>query len=174
LDALEWEPADADIVAFCDASLKGLGFYFPAVGLGYQSKPPANAPEDLIFYYEAFCVCWCLHQIAHLVRVNGRVNVRKVTIWTDNSNTYDIFHSLRALPLYNEILKSSVDILIANNFQLRVMLLPGKKNVVADALSRWKNDIALANHAGLLIDGTKDLPDIPYTPPRVTLGAAKK
>jgi hypothetical protein len=29
LEAVDWEPEDADIIAFCDASLKGLGFYFP-------------------------------------------------------------------------------------------------------------------------------------------------
>ncbi|KAJ7905963.1 hypothetical protein B0H13DRAFT_1515626, partial [Mycena leptocephala] len=92
-----------------------LGFYFPAAGLGYQSKPPPNAPKDRIFYYEAFCVCWCLHQIADLVRANGRTSVRKITIWTDNSNTYNIFNSLHARPLCNEILKSAVDVLISNN-----------------------------------------------------------
>ncbi|KAJ7835710.1 hypothetical protein B0H13DRAFT_1582799, partial [Mycena leptocephala] len=86
-----------------------------------------------IFYIEAYCVYWCLHQIADLVRENGNVRVRKITIWTKNSNAFDIFNSLHAKPFYNEILKSAVDILIANDFQLRV-LLPSKKNVVADAL----------------------------------------
>jgi hypothetical protein len=100
-----------------------------------------------------------------------------VSIWTDNQNTFDIFNSLCALPLYNEILKSAVDVLISSNFQLRVLLLPGKKNVVADALSRWKNVDALAVHPDLLIDTLSILPTIPYvrhTPPRVTLGAGKK
>ncbi|KAJ6456810.1 hypothetical protein DFH09DRAFT_869013, partial [Mycena vulgaris] len=123
-----------------------LGIYIPAAGLGYQAKPPVDAPDDVIFYFEAFCVCWCLHQIAHLVNANGNVSVRWITIWTDNSNTYSIFNSLRALPMYNEILKSAVDVLIANKFQLRVLLIPGKKNVVADALSRWHNDTAYEHH----------------------------
>ncbi|KAJ7607842.1 hypothetical protein DFH06DRAFT_1018242, partial [Mycena polygramma] len=131
---------------------------------------PNSRPDDLIFYFESFCVCWCLHQIAALVRSNGRTVVRKITIWTDNSNTYDIFNSLRAKPLYNEILKSSVDVLIANDFKLRVLLIPGKKNVVADALSRWRNDIALADHPDLLINTSAPLPIIPYRPPRETLG----
>ncbi|KAJ7044839.1 hypothetical protein C8F04DRAFT_1207029 [Mycena alexandri] len=135
LESLDWEPPDADIVAYCDASLKGLGIYFPLLGVGYQSKPPKAAPDNRIFYYEAFCICWCLHEISRLV-----------TIWTDSSNTYDMFNSLRALPLYNEILKSSIDVLIDNDFKLRVVLLPGKKNVVADALSRWKNADAIAYH----------------------------
>ncbi|KAJ6570340.1 hypothetical protein B0H10DRAFT_2168796 [Mycena sp. CBHHK59/15] len=174
LESLEWDPADADLVAYCDASLKGLGFYLPEVGLGYQAMPPTDGPNDLIFYYEALCVCWCLHQIADLVHDNGSVSIRRITIWTDNSNTYNIFNSLRALPLYNEILKSSVDVLLANNFQLRVLLIPGKKNVVADALSRWRSDIALEICPNLLINGSAALPDIPFTPPQDTLGADVK
>ncbi|KAJ6504436.1 hypothetical protein DFH09DRAFT_1335320 [Mycena vulgaris] len=165
LESLEWEPEEADIVAYCDASLKGLGIYIPAAGLGYQAKPPVDAPDDVIFYFEAFCVCWCLHQIAHLVNANGNVSVRWITIWTDNSNTYSIFNSLRALPMYNEILKSAVDVLIANKFQLRVLLIPGKKNVVADALSRWHNDTAYEHHPGLLIDTSTALPNILFFPP---------
>ncbi|KAJ7653829.1 hypothetical protein B0H17DRAFT_957174, partial [Mycena rosella] len=83
-------------------------------------------------------------------------------------------NSLRAKPLYNEILKYAVNILISNNFKLRVLLLPGKKNVVADALSRWRNDIATNTHPDLLIDGSRSLPQIPFTPPQTTLGAAEK
>ncbi|KAJ7040082.1 hypothetical protein C8F04DRAFT_948861 [Mycena alexandri] len=173
LESLDWEPADADVVAFCDASLKGLGFYIPAADIAFQSLPPSSGPSDRIFYYEAFCVCWCLHQIAALVRDSGKIKVRKITIWTDSSNTYDIFNTLRAKPLYNEILKSAVDVLIANEFKLRVQLLPGKKNVVADALSRWRNDLALASHPNLEIYDSCVLPNIPL-PPRDTLGAEEK
>ncbi|KAJ7934530.1 hypothetical protein B0H13DRAFT_2488363 [Mycena leptocephala] len=155
LESRDWDPAEADVTAYCDASLGGLGIYFPASRL-------------------AFCVCWCLHEIARLVRANGKVVVQKITIWTDNSNTYDIFNTLRAKPLYNEILKSSVDILLGNNFKLRVLLLPGKKNVVADALSRWENSNAVSFVPELIIDASRELPTIPFTPPRDTLGDAKK
>ncbi|KAJ7461000.1 hypothetical protein B0H11DRAFT_1736334 [Mycena galericulata] len=170
LESLAWDPADADVTAFCDASLSGLGFYFPEIGLGFQSAPPKAGPEDRIFYLEAFCVCWCLHQIADLARIGNGSAISTITIWTDNKNTFDIFNSLRAKPLYNEILKSAVDVLIANNFKLRVLLLPGKKNVVADALSRWKNNDAVRHHPGLIIDKSAPLPDIPFIPPRDKLG----
>ncbi|KAJ7938511.1 hypothetical protein B0H13DRAFT_1553862, partial [Mycena leptocephala] len=96
---------------------------------GYQSAPPAAAPDDLIFDFEGFCACCCLHQIVELVRKNGNVAVQKITIWTDNSNTFDIFNFLRAQPLYNEILKSAFDVHMDNNFKLRVLLLPAKKNM---------------------------------------------
>ncbi|KAJ7933113.1 hypothetical protein B0H13DRAFT_1592585, partial [Mycena leptocephala] len=133
-----------------------------------------NPPVDQIFYYEDFCVCWCFHEIARLVRASGKVVMRKITVWTDNSNTYDIFYSLRAKPLHNEILKSSVDVVLGNNFKLRVLLLPGKKNVVADALSRWENSNAISFVPELIIDGLRELPTIPVSPPRDTLGATEK
>ena len=176
LESLEWDPfKDADITAYCDASLIGIGFYFPASGVGYQSVPPTDAPAGLIFYFDAFCVAWCLHQIEFLHRINKNLSCRRITIWTDSKNTYDMFNSLRAKPLYNEILKFSIDILIRNDFQLRVLRLPGKKNVVADALSRWLNDDALAAYPELLIDSSQPLPDIPYyPPPRAALGATGK
>ncbi|KAJ7099889.1 hypothetical protein B0H15DRAFT_796637 [Mycena belliarum] len=168
LESMDWDVHDADVEAFCDASLGGLGIYFPAIGLGYQSAPPTVAPPaGVIFYLEALCVCWCLHRVADLVRRNGSVCVRRIAIWTDNENTFHIFSSLCAKPGYNEILKSSVDILLLNNFQLRVLLIPGKKNIVADTLSRWRNDIAIAGHSAkhpgstLLIDPDLSPPDVP-------------
>ncbi|KAJ7128842.1 hypothetical protein C8R46DRAFT_926217 [Mycena filopes] len=168
LESLDWDVRDADVEAFGDASLRGLGIYFPAAGLAYQSHLPAVIPPPgAIFYFEALCVCWCLHRIADLMRKNGSVQVRRIAIWTDNENTFNIFSSLRAKPAYNEILKSSVDVLIANKFQLRVLLIQGKKNVVADALSRWRNDVAIASHNAtypdnpLLIDASLSPPVIP-------------
>ncbi|KAJ7031754.1 hypothetical protein C8F04DRAFT_959875 [Mycena alexandri] len=168
LESLDWDVHEADVEAFCDASLSGLGIYFPAIGLGYQSNiPTAAPPPEVIFYFEALCVCWCLHRVADLVRQNGRVQARRIAIWTDNENTFHIFNSLRAKPGYNEILKSSVDVLIANRFQLRVLLIPGKQNIVADALSRWRNDIATAHHNAthpgnnLIIDSQLSPPEIP-------------
>jgi hypothetical protein len=168
LESLDWDVHEADVEAFCDASLGGLGIYFPAIGLGYQSNLPAvTPPPGVIFYFEALCVCWCIHRVADLVRQNGSVQVRRIAIWTDSENTFHIFNSLCAKPGYNEILKSSVDVLIANKFQLRVLLIQGKKNIVADALSRWRNDIATANHSAtypgdtLLIDSHISPPEIP-------------
>ncbi|KAJ7706776.1 hypothetical protein B0H17DRAFT_918613, partial [Mycena rosella] len=107
------------------------------------------APDDLIFYLEVFCVAWCLDLITDLVCANGTVVVCRIMIWTDNKNTFDIFNSLRMKPLYNEILKYAVNILINNNFKLHVLLLSGKKNVVANALSHWHNNVATNTHPGL-------------------------
>ena len=99
-------------------------------------------------------------------------------IYTDNSNTVDIFSSLRALPPYNHLLKTAVDILNLGRHDMRVLHVPGVDNAVADALSRadFQRAITLIpdlkvatfepwswspNHQGSLA----------FQPPRGTLGA---
>ncbi|PBK71385.1 hypothetical protein ARMSODRAFT_883689, partial [Armillaria solidipes] len=57
-----------------------------------------------------------------------------VTIWTDNSNTVNIFNSLKASPFYNLILKSAVDMMISHNIDLHVLHIPGSENDVVDTL----------------------------------------
>ncbi|KAJ6627570.1 hypothetical protein B0H10DRAFT_1779760, partial [Mycena sp. CBHHK59/15] len=137
-------------------------------------KPPTDAPQDKIFYFEAFRVCWCLHQVADLVQANGSVKVRTIANYTDNKNTFNIFHFLRAMPEYNKILKSSIDILISLNFSLHMLLVPWKKNIVTDTLSHWLNEDTVHAYPTLLIDAIKLLLIVPYTPPRVKLGSEKK
>jgi hypothetical protein len=58
-----------------------------------------------------------------------------------------------------------VDVLFTRGIDLRVIHFPGEQNVVADALSRWRADLALAAQPGLIIG--------PFTPPRDAPGAAK-
>lgn len=172
LEAIDWEPADADLVAYCDASLGGMGFYYPDLAVGCQSMPPEHAPPDNIFYLEALCVCWCIHHAVSMYN-DGDYTLSTLTVFTDSENTFHIFNSLKAKPIYNEILKSAVDILIKHKIKLRVMLVQGKQNIVADALSRWLNSIALANCSGLVLDEFP-VPHMPFTPPRSTLGLTKK
>jgi len=58
-----------------------------------------------------------------------------LAILTDSSNTFNIFNTLHALPAYNPILITAVDLLISSGIQLRVFHIPRNKNKVADALS---------------------------------------
>lgn len=167
IKTIDFDPRNANLIIYCDASTHGdgrggMGFYFPSMGLGYQSELPAGIRDDLkIFFYEALCVCSALHRAATFLPKGARL-----TIYTDSSNSVDIFNSLKALPAYNDILKSSVDVLLLHDIELRVLHVPGKLNSVADAISRWKNSVAVALVPGLSIH--------PFTPPRDALGAAKK
>ncbi|KIL56347.1 hypothetical protein M378DRAFT_64217, partial [Amanita muscaria Koide BX008] len=40
MESIAWRPSEADYVFFCDASLSGLGCYFPAALCGFQAVPP--------------------------------------------------------------------------------------------------------------------------------------
>ncbi|KAJ7163855.1 hypothetical protein C8R43DRAFT_1086249 [Mycena crocata] len=167
IQCVDFHPDDANLVIYCDASTHGagkggMGFYIPSMCLGFQSELPSDIDPSLkIFFYEALCVCAALHRAAILLPKGSRL-----TIYTDSSNSVDIFNSLKALPAYNDILKSSVDIQLEHGIELRVLHVPGKFNSVADSISRWKNVLAAELVPGLTIH--------PFTPPQNALGAAKK
>jgi hypothetical protein len=142
--SMTWTPSLADFVIYCDACPEGMGFWYPVSKDGYFAPTPVNVPTDVIFYFEALSV---LSALAHVQSKAPKGS--KILIYTDNTNTVDIFRTLRCLPPYNNLLKSAVDILIKNDFSLRVLHVPGEENVVADALSRVKFSIALIHEPNL-------------------------
>ena len=165
LQSVDWDLESADVTAYCDASLNGLGFWFPGFNAGFWSSVPEDPPKDTIFYFEALSV---LSAILHSTSFGSPVS--KLVIYTDNMNTVQMFNSLSALPQYNEIIKAAVDHMISdldNHIQLRVMHISGNLNTVADALSR-----------GLLHTVIDNVPNIvihTFSPPRFRreLGARK-
>ena len=76
----------------------------------------------------------------------------KILIYIDNSNLVDIFYTLCCLPSYNPLLKAAVDILIRNDYSLRVLHVPGEENIVVDALSHIRFSIALNSEPNLKLD----------------------
>ncbi len=134
-DSMDWDPVvNTTITVLCDACLDGMGFWIPKIACGFICPTP-NLPEgeEVIFFFEALCVCAAIHWVANTLSPELR---KHVTIFTDNTNTVDIFNSLRASPNYNPILKSAVDVMILHSIDLRVLHIPGSENDVADALSR--------------------------------------
>ena len=174
LRSVYWGVDEATLTIYCDACPEGMGFWYPSLNLGFYSLTPYHEHPDLIFYFEALCVHSALFD-AH--RRTGTQTEGRFVIYTDNSNTVDIFSSLRALPPYNHLLKTAVDILNLGNNDMRVLHVPGVDNAVADALSRADFDRALTLTPGLHIlnfDPWSWSPDsrgsLTFQPPRGTLG----
>ncbi|KAF5379704.1 hypothetical protein D9615_005677 [Tricholomella constricta] len=148
---------------YTDASGVGMGFWSPSRNMGFHSAINERDQCDKtkgIFYFEALAVTSALLWAAQL-----QPAPRRVVIFTDSLNTVDIFDSLRASPRYNPFLITAVDLLIRFRVQLSVRHIPGEENGVADALSRHKFDVARELSPGLTL--------LPFTPPRLTLGATQ-
>ncbi|KDR64848.1 hypothetical protein GALMADRAFT_82606, partial [Galerina marginata CBS 339.88] len=131
LRTLDWGVDNSDLTIYCDACMEGMGFWYPDHSLGYYSPVPDGIPTDFIFYYEALCVLSAFFHASEMSSAPLRI-----VIFTDNTNTVDIFNSMRGLPAYNYILRSSVDVRLRTDHQLRVLHVPGLENDVADAISR--------------------------------------
>ena len=157
---VEWGIHQADVVAFSDACMSGMGFFFVHSSAGFQCETPGDPPKDTIFYYEALAVASVVDAATRLPIVPTRL-----LIYSDNTNMVDIFHSLRSLPPYNDLLKHTVSLLINFNISLRVVHVPGEDNGIADALSRFDNTRATAACPDLSISA--------FQPPRVALGLDK-
>ena len=174
LKSVYWHMNDATLTIFCDACPAGMGFWYPELDITFYSPTPSYEHPDLIFYFEALCVHSALFDA---YRRSPPGTHGRFLIYTDNSNTVDIFSSLRALPPYNHLLKSAIDILNDNDSDLRVLHVSGVDNAVADALSRADFQRAVDSVPQLKIsqfepwswchgaDGS-----LSFKPPRGTLG----
>ena len=138
LKSFTWTPNSADFTIFCDACPDGMGFWYPVSKDGYYAPTPVNIPSNVIFYFESLCVLSALEHVQTKVK-----HGLKTLIYTDNSNTVDIFCTFNCLQSYNHLLRAAVYIIIQNNYSLHILHVPGDQNVVANALSHVKFSIAL-------------------------------
>ena len=117
---------------------------------GFWSVIPDDHPKDTIFYFEALSV---LSAILHSTSFGFPIT--KLTVYTDNLNTIQIFNSFSALPTYNKILKAMVDHLLSdinNPIQLRVVPVPGHSNPITDTLSRGELHTIVDAVPGIVIN----------------------
>jgi hypothetical protein len=156
---VNWELGQAEITAYSDACLSGLGFFFENSREGFQCVVPQEPPKDTIFYFEMLAVVSVIDAVTRLPTVPTRL-----LIFSDSANTVDIFNSLRCLPAYNGLLKFAISLIIKFNISLRVVHTPGVDNVIADSLSRFENTKAVAACPGLSISS--------FQPPRIAMGLA--
>jgi hypothetical protein len=174
LKSIYWSINDATLTVYCDACPEGMGFWYPDLDIAFYSPTPFYENPDLIFYFEALCVHSALFDA---YRRTGRNGCGRFVVYTDNLNTVDIFNTLRALPPYNHLLKTAVDILNQGDHDLRVLHVPGVDNAVADALSRADFHRALdlapylkINHFEPWSWSPSGENSLAFQPPRGTLG----
>ena len=162
LQSVEWFPQDnqaSTLIAFSDASGVGMGIWFPGEYAGYQSPLPPEGPKDLIFFYEALAICSAIH-------LGVQYGTKRIAIYSDNTNSVDMFSSLRAKREYNSILMSAIDLAFKHEIKFKVYYIPGPENVIADLLSRFRNELAMRLAPKLVIR--------PFSPPQDALGVIKK
>jgi hypothetical protein len=162
LRSVAWDPNTDHVgatVCYTDACPGGMAYWFPELNVAYQCRVPPSHETVNIFYYEALAVtCAMLQQLETITP--------RFVVYTDNTNTVDIWDSLKASGPYNHLLITAIDYLRDHHIDSRVLHVPGFKNTVADALSRFNNAYALQLVPGLKIYS--------FLPPHGTLGAPKK
>jgi hypothetical protein len=107
LKSVEWSPYDR-----MATTLIGYSFLVLAWAFGSRaSTPVSNAPCLLMvrktsfssnFFYEALAICSAFH-------LGTKYACDRIAIYSDNTNTVDMFSSLRAKRVYNSILLDAVD-----------------------------------------------------------------
>jgi hypothetical protein len=139
LKSSSWNRSLADFTIYCDACPERMGFWYPVSKDGFYAPTPITIPSNAMFYLkEALCVVSALKHIQTKAKRGS-----KILIYTDNTNTVDIFQTLLCLPPYNPLLKTAVDIIMCNKYSLHVLHISGDQNIIADALSRVHFSVAL-------------------------------
>jgi hypothetical protein len=155
---LKWDPSEADVTIHVDACLEGMGFWYADEPVGFYSPVSTTTPSNHIFYFEALCALSALiHAVSH------RPCVSRIVIYSDSSNTVDIFSSFRSEPTFNHLLLTASDVPMKHHVDLRVLHIPGAENVIADAISRL--------HISSILDIMPDFQLSYFQPPRFPLGA---
>jgi hypothetical protein len=121
-----------------------MGLFCPSLHIGYCSPIPDAAQISTIFYYGALCVISALLWVSQLPTPPHRL-----LIYTDSMNSVEMFHSLKALEGYNDLLLFAVGILIWSHMSLCVFHVPSMENGIDNALSHQLFHIVDALHPGL-------------------------
>ncbi|HEV7738174.1 MAG TPA: hypothetical protein VGO47_12490, partial [Chlamydiales bacterium] len=133
LEAIAWGPTDADLTIYTDASPLGYGFWTPKYNSGFHAPLPEHPSQTPIFFFEAYAVCAALWWA---ITTTSTTYTKRIAIFTDNTNTVQIFNTLKAHGIYNKLLLFTSDLLIESHADLRVYHIPGVTNKIADMLSR--------------------------------------
>lgn len=139
LQSIAWHLHEADLEVITNASLTGIGMWSLTVMVAFHGPILSPFLESHIIFHKAFVIC-CAIQWATSLLSQPKKHVQQVVISTDNTNTINIFNSLKAHGVYNDLLKYAVDILLTHEFDLHIVHVPGLSNTVADLLSQQRLD----------------------------------
>src|SRR5882757_6804808 len=78
--------------------------------------------------------------VFYFATADGKESDRLV-VYLDNTNTVDIFDSLRAIPPYSRILILAITKVLDNHIDFHVLHICDINNSISDALSRYLNDL---------------------------------
>ena len=160
IESREWSRSEAHDTFLCDACPTGMGYWSPKTREGFVCAVSPNSRNG-IFFFEALTV---LSALSHVCE-SASPKPHRLAILTDSLNTFDMFNTLHALPAYNPILITAMELLIRSGIQLRVFHISRSDNEVADALSRCDVTTACRLQPGMVVTE--------FSPPRFTLGEAQ-
>lgn len=142
-----WHIKDADFVCTTDACTSGLGIWLPNSMEGFHTSLPLPARD--IFWAE-------LAAASHGILMGIERAATKILVCSDSSNVCDLFLSHRPSKKVSDLLSVLISKIISSKIDVRIAHIPGKKNILADALSR-----------GMLSKVSEALPGatvLPFTP----------
>ncbi|KAF8240279.1 hypothetical protein L208DRAFT_1352889 [Tricholoma matsutake] len=119
IESREWSRSDAHDTYLSDACPSGMGYWSLRTREGFQCAIPHNT-HNSIFFFEALSVLSALHHVCE----HTPPKPHHLAILTDSSNTFDMFNTLHALPAYNPILITAIDLLVKSGIQLQVFHIP--------------------------------------------------
>jgi hypothetical protein len=119
---------------------------FSAGNIRFQHAIDPDSPTSGIFHHEALAVVSALYWAIHNLPLWAGLCI---AIYTDNSNTVDMFNTLCAQPMYNPLVMTAVNFALNFHIEFHVFHIPGEDSLIANAISHFHYDV-LATFAPLL------------------------
>ena len=156
LKSIEWDPRSNQLQPFIvvtDTSSTGLAFFLPSLKLTYQC-PILLAITSQHIFFKALAICSVFHQFVNIL---WNLDHHRLVIYSDSTNSVDIFNYLWAINPYNCILISAVNVVLDHDIDFWVLHIHGVDNPIADALSCFNNNLAVSLCPGSVIQTFKPL-----------------
>jgi hypothetical protein len=93
------------LTVFADVSPIAMAYFLK---LAFQCPIPPGAASENIFFFEALAVCSMFHFAAFYFPASPC----QLVIYSNNTNSVDIFNSLRAIAPYDQLLISAMNIVL--------------------------------------------------------------